>query len=175
MGLAAVSSLVTRDVPTPDQVTTAVADEDIQSSTPIAVMAPSVVIIQSLIPLPLSDGKAAHPGDAVTFQPIETRCGVDRVLEWCKPGGQYCAITLSLSGRGVGDAVLKAEDQAIYPIDKTLKGYRGSFFLDSQGIPVRDVTVGEADNFREVLVVDSPAGFSPAVAFLRESAIADPL
>lgn len=169
LGLAAVSSITTRNVPIADEAPSSIQDEDIQSSSPVSVMPPSGALLDALVPLPLNDGKVVHSGTSISFQPIETRCGVERVLEWSKPGGQYCTITMSVAGRGRGDAVLKATEQAIYPLDESLAGYRGSFFLNSQGMPVREVLVGEAEDFRIVLVVDSPMGFVPATALLTET------
>lgn len=170
MGLAAVSSLVTRNVPAPEATSTDFS-EDIQSSTPLAVAPPEAAIEERLIPLPLGAGKATFPLEAVVARPIETRCGIERVLEWSKPGGEYCTVVLELSGRGAGVASLRATDQALYSMDPSKEGYRGSFFLSEGNYPTRDVTVPNSGTIQVVFVVDVPLGFRPATALIQESGV----
>jgi len=171
MGLAAVSSLTTKDIPIEASPEQGLADEDIQSSFPSPVKPPNEEIADLLIPLPLSGGKTTYSFSGVALQLIETQCGVERVLAWSKPGGEYCAITMTLAGRGRGDVILKAKDQAIYSLDTAAQGYRGSFFLNSQGIPLRELLIQGNESLKAVLVVDSPEGFVPARALLQESAM----
>lgn len=171
MGLAAVSSITTKDVPLETVPEQGIVDENIQTSFPSPVQSPSDDIVDLLIPLPLSGGKTTYSLSGVALQLVETQCGVERVLAWSKPGGEYCAITIALSGRGRGNVVLKAKDQAIYSLDASAQGYRGSFFLDSQGIPLREILIQGNESIKVVLVIDSPEGFVPARALIQESAM----
>lgn len=143
----------------------------LQSSTAVtATMTPE--ISGKTLPLPQAGGKNTYPLSAVTVQPISTECGVQRVLEWARPGsGAYCLVKLALLGQGRDATILNAEDQALYPPSDADVGYRASFFIGEDGVPVRSVAIGPTDRLQLFVVADAPADFTPSRMLIQESAI----
>lgn len=169
LSLAAVSTIVSAKTPPEGPPSTEDAVAEIQASNPSPVVPPNESLAADLIPLPLSGGQSAYPKDGMTIIPIETQCDIERVLEWSRPGGAYCAVTLALYGQGLGTSQLKADEQAIYPLDPALMGYRGSFFITKDNVPRRTIDVTSADETRVVLITDTPRGFRPAYIYLRST------
>lgn len=173
LGLAAVSAVVSTNIDPMEPASEEGLSNEIQASSPSPVRSPDESLVAALLPLPLSGGQSAHQANGVTIVPVETQCEIERVLEWSRPGGVYCAITLTLYGQGLGISRLIADEQAIYPLDTTLMGYRGSFFISGDNVPRKAIDVPSAGEMRVVLIVDTPRGFQPAQAYLR-SAVAAP-
>jgi hypothetical protein len=117
----------------------------------------------------MAGGENALQANGLTIVPLSTECGIERVLEWSKPGGVYCAITLSVYGQGLGVAQMRADQQAIYPIDPEGGGYQGSFFIAADNIPRRMIETSTSEESRVVLIVDTPRGFLPAQAYFRSN------